>query len=172
MTTRSLVAPSRRPAFSEEYSTSFGDFTLPIRDTSINAPFPATISKQNYLHRNPCLSAKCGRLDVVLLEVELPHKSATSVYPTSVRRSDDECQLFNLAYPVADLEHHLLGDTVFYPPLARSSGVVGRPVRPLLGDSCGDVGRHSQAPALTALVCNGIAAERLLSFKSALMEVS
>jgi hypothetical protein len=38
----------------------------------------------------------------------------------------------------------------FTPPLARSSGVVGRPVRPLLGDSCGRLDRHSQTPALTA----------------------
>jgi hypothetical protein len=70
---------------------------------------------------------------------------ATSLCPTSVRRSDDEYQLSNPAYPVADFEHHLLGVTVFYPPLARPSGVVGRPVRALLGDSCGGLGRHSHS---------------------------
>ena len=46
-------------------------------------------------------------------------------------------RLSNLAFSVADFEHHLLGDTVFYPSLARSSGVVGLSCACLLGhDSC------------------------------------
>ena len=119
-------------------SRSWKRFNLPRHNSE--QLYEKSHSSQEGLNGPPA----CAKLN------EGPPESSTSLYPTSIRRSDDEYRLSNLAYPVADFEPHFLGETVLYPPLARSSGVVGRLVRRLLGNSCGGLGRHSQSPALTA----------------------